>query len=213
MPAYFGLPEFHLQQKMAHKKHPFKRRVDREITARSSEKGTTDRRSGIDPNLVMAAQERDQRTIAAMISKKGSADSRSVADPNVVTAGQETDLRSPGHTFCMDCYTVPHPDGSQVPLKRPLAISVGFVRAPAPSREGLTMIRFMRPRSEAEPKMRVKIYNRRLDDMVCFENPYLVELQFDNETYLTERKEMPFWLVDVLEFAANALRAGYQLYQ
>ena len=40
-----------------------------------------------------------------------------------------------------------------------------------------------------------------------------MELLFDNESYLSEHKEMPFWLVDALEYAAKTLRAQYELNQ
>jgi len=72
---------------------------------------------------------------------------------------------------------------------------------------------------EQMPKMRLKILTRNTSpdpdqsntELVYFKNPLFVEFLFDNETYLTERKEMPFWLVDVLEFAAKTLRAQYEL--
>jgi len=128
-------------------------------------------------------------------------------------------------TYTLNHYTVPDHDGTQVPLHRPLAITIGTqaLEPHMPGGKGKTLLRFTMaansPLLEQMPKMRVKILTRQTSpggpgsDLVYFKNPLFVELLFDNETYLTEHKEMPFWLVDVLEFAAKTLRAQYELNQ
>lgn len=129
-------------------------------------------------------------------------------------------------TCTLHDYTVPSPDGGHdVPLNRPLAITVGTqaLEPDMPGGKGKTLLRFTMaansPLLENMPRMRLKILTRDTSpngpcgDLAYFDNPLFVELLFDNETYLTEHKEMPFWLVDVLEYAAKTLRAQYEMNQ
>jgi len=129
-------------------------------------------------------------------------------------------------TYTLHDYTVPDPDGGHdVPLDRPLAITVGSqaLEPNTPAGKGKTLVRFTMaassPLLDRTPKMRVKILTRQtspggpVGDLVYFKDPLFVELLFDNETYLSEHKEMPFWLVDVLEYAAKTLRSQYEMNQ
>ena len=132
-------------------------------------------------------------------------------------------------TFTLHDYMVPGPDGGHdVPLARPFTITVGSqaLEPDMPGGKGKTLVRFtnvaINPLLEQMPKMSIRVLTRNTSpdpdepcggDLVYFKNPLFVEFLFDNETYLTEHKEMPFWLVDVLEFAAKTLRAQYELNQ
>ena len=126
-------------------------------------------------------------------------------------------------TYTLDDYTVPDPDGCHdVSLKRPLKVTVGTQALEPDVVEGKTLLRFAltasNPLLERIPKMRLRFFPREASPdgtriPVSVDDPLFVELLFDNATFLTERKEMPFWLIDTLEFAAKTLRAQYELNQ
>lgn len=126
-------------------------------------------------------------------------------------------------TYTLDHYAVSDPDGCRdVVLSRPLAVTVGTQALEPGVSDGKTIIRFCmyasNPLLERKPKMRLKVLpsDFSADDTrapTVIDNPALVELSFDNAAFVTERKEMPFWLVDTLEFAAKTLRAQYELNQ
>ena len=126
-------------------------------------------------------------------------------------------------TYQLDHYTVPDQDGcNDVVLTRPLAVTVGSQALEPGVDAPKTLLRFAlshnNPLLERQPKMQVRIFPREAPPgqtrvPVSFEDPLFVELLFDNTTFVTERKEMPLWLAELLEFAADTLRAQYALNQ
>ena len=125
-------------------------------------------------------------------------------------------------TYILDHYTVPDPDGDDVVFTRPLTVTVGSQALEPGVVAGKTLLRFAmtetNPLMERTPKMRVKILPRETSSdgtgkLVIINDPLFVELLFDNTSFFSEHKEMPLWLVDVLEFAAKTLRAQYELNQ
>lgn len=126
-------------------------------------------------------------------------------------------------TYTLHDYTVPDPDGCRdVTLPRALVVTVGSQALEPGIVGGKTLLRFCLPGSnpllERKPKMRLTVFsNDAVSGQPCtpvvFNDPLFVEMLFDNSTFLTERKEMPYWLVDALEFAAKTLRAQCELSQ
>jgi hypothetical protein len=126
-------------------------------------------------------------------------------------------------TYKLDHYAVPDPDGcDDVVLSRPLTVTVGAQALEPGINGGKTLLRFAlsggNPLLEHQPKMRVRVFPKESAPgqarvPISFEDPLFVEFLFDNTTFVTERKEMPFWLVELLEFAAETLRAQFALNQ
>ena len=126
-------------------------------------------------------------------------------------------------TYKLDHYTVPDPDGcNDVVLTRPLSVTVGTQALEPGIEAAKTLLRFAlsgsNPLLERNPRIRVRIFPRAPSSgqtrvPVSFEDPLFVELLFDNATFTTECKEMPAWLAEALEFAAETLRAQYLLNQ
>jgi hypothetical protein len=126
-------------------------------------------------------------------------------------------------TYKLDHYTVPDPDGcNDVVLTRPLSVTVGTQALEPGIEAAKTLLRFAlsgnNPLLERPPKMLVRIFPRLAKPgqtrvPVSFEDPLFVELLFDNTSFVSERKEMPLWLVEVLEFAAESLRTHHILNQ
>lgn len=123
-------------------------------------------------------------------------------------------------TYSLHDYTVPDPDRCHdVTLAKPLTVTVGTQALEPGIVGGRTLVRFALPGGnpllERMPKMRLKVFTRATPSndsaLIFVQDPLFVELLFDNESFLTERMEMPFWLIDTLEFAAKTLRAQYEL--
>ena len=126
-------------------------------------------------------------------------------------------------TYTLEDYTVPDPDGCKdVVLTRPLTVTVGTQALEGGVADGKTLLRFAlrggNPLVGNRAKMRVRVFPKENSPdgtrlPVSFDEPLFVELLFDNTSFVTERKEMPFWLIDTLEFATKTLRAQYELNQ
>ncbi len=126
-------------------------------------------------------------------------------------------------TYTLRDYTVPDPDGCrEVSFARPLTVTVGTHALEPGVTNGITLMRFSllsgNPLLEQFPKMRMRVLPKKdstghQPTSISFDDPLLVELLFDNSSFLSERKEMPFWLVEALEFAAHRLREQYALNQ
>jgi hypothetical protein len=109
------------------------------------------------------------------------------------------------------------PDGREMRTGRALAVSVGTQALEPGSSLGKTLIRFELWKSgllAENPQMRMQVgFWDESKPPVNIEGANAVELVFDNNSFLAEQKEMPFWLIDALEFAAKKLREQYALNQ
>jgi hypothetical protein len=117
----------------------------------------------------------------------------------------------PIRTYTLHDYAGRSPDGSgDFVTHRPLIVTVGTQALEPRVRKGKTLIRFERISNcallEGTPKMQVRING--LKKPVIIDDVQSVELRFDNKTFLSEAKEMPFWLIESLEFAAKMLRSS-----
>lgn len=121
-------------------------------------------------------------------------------------------------TYSLHDFSFSAPDGRDVTESRPLTVTVGTQALEPGIENGKTLIRFgvldETALLEQSPRMRVKICRKGASDApTVIEDADSVELMFDNKSFLSQQKEMPFWLVETLEFAAKKLREQYALNQ
>ena len=124
-------------------------------------------------------------------------------------------------TFTLHEYTAPDPDGpGETVSDRALKVTVGTQALEPGVHGGKTLIRFQCcPLPGKTPRMRIDVEKNgnvppgQLTGIESFRDAECVELQFDNESFCSEAKEMPFWLIEGLEFAAKKLREEYSLNQ
>lgn len=124
-------------------------------------------------------------------------------------------------TYTLQSYGVPDPDGGrEVQFSRPFAITVGTQIHCSENARGKTLLRFSvgepNPMLSQQPGLvlRVGRLPPTLHGAIMFhEVTHLacLELIFDNESLHSEHKQMPGWLVEALEFAADTLKRQEEL--
>lgn len=117
-------------------------------------------------------------------------------------------------TYTLHDVSVDQPDGSRLMLGRPLTVTVGSQALEPDVKNGKTLIRFEAGPSmmlNGKPQMKVKVRVR--GETVDMGDATAVEIVFENNSFISSVKEMPFWLVESLEFAAARLREQYRINQ